>query len=135
MSVPECLLVTPDKVKASAIGRLLKGYTTLEFIWQTKITAIYFSRAKMGLKPVQLLCIFLIYEQSLGPDSDWHSYILSLPHSFVTPPFLTDEEMSLIPLHLQGLVPHFLCVCILLDVTLCSKYLIINYWHVFVIVT
>lgn len=76
ISVPEEMLITAKTVGQSDIGKQL---------------------AKLSLKPLLMLCVFILYEKHRGKSSFWHPYISALPSSFNTPAFFNEEELNALP--------------------------------------
>jgi hypothetical protein len=49
------------------------------------------------ITPLQILCLFLVYEKFQEKQSFWYPYISSLPDSFTTPAFFTYQERQCLP--------------------------------------
>lgn len=76
ISVPEEMLITTKTAEQSGIGKRL---------------------IKLRLKPLLMLCVFILYEKHRGKSSFWHPYISTLPRSFNTPAYFNDEELNALP--------------------------------------
>ena len=86
ISVPENMLITLKTANESKIGRQLSKLQTKHLDLSTK----------------QMLCVFLLYEKYRGRNSFWYPYITTLPKSFTTPAYFSEEEIQLLPCDLQS---------------------------------
>lgn len=84
ISVPESMLISSKTANQSKIGKQL---------------------SELNLKPAlsvkQMLCSFLLYEKYRGRTSFWYPYIKTLPKSFNTPAYFSEEEIQPLPFDLQ----------------------------------
>ena len=80
ISVPEEMLITAKTAEQSDIGKRLR---------------------KLRLKPLLMLCVFILYENHRGKKSFWHPYISTLPKSFNTPAYFNKEELYALPSSLR----------------------------------
>ena len=76
ISVPEEMLITTKTAEQSDIGKRL---------------------IKLRLKPLLMLCVFILYEKHRGESSFWYPYISTLPRSFSTPAYFNDVELNALP--------------------------------------
>ena len=85
ISVPGNMLITLKTANESKIGIQLSKLQT-----------------KHLLSTKQMLCVFLLYEKYRGRSSFWYPYIATLPKSFNTPAYFSEEEIKLLPCDLQN---------------------------------
>ncbi|KAK2560011.1 SET domain-containing protein 4 [Acropora cervicornis] len=85
ISVPGNMLITLKTANESKIGIQLSKLQT-----------------KHLLSTKQMLCVFLLYEKYRGRSSFWYPYIATLPKSFNTPAYFSEEEIQLLPCDLQN---------------------------------
>ncbi|XP_072019444.1 SET domain-containing protein 4-like isoform X2 [Amphiura filiformis] len=78
ISIPKRLLITTQTTLDSEIGDYIKSCTP-------------------KLTPLQVLCIFLMYEKAKGLNSSWHPYISVLPQVYTTPAYFSNEELTSLP--------------------------------------
>ena len=57
---------------------------------------------QLNLSTKQMLCIFLLCEKYRGRSSFWYPYIATLPKSFSTPAYFSEEEIQVLPCDLQS---------------------------------
>ncbi|XP_064628758.1 SET domain-containing protein 4-like [Lineus longissimus] len=81
ISVPSKLLITTHTALNSYVGEAIKKY----------------GFGSEEISPQLILCLFLAYEKRRGNKSFWYPYISSLPASFSTTAFFTDEERQCLP--------------------------------------
>lgn len=82
ISVPEEMLITAKTAEQSDIGKQL-------------------TQLHVRLKPLLMLCVFILYENHRGKSSFWHPYISTLPKSFNTPAYFNEEELNTLPSSLR----------------------------------
>ena len=82
ISVPEEMLITAKTAEQSDIGKQL-------------------TQLHVRLKPLLMLCVFILYEKRRGKSSFWHPYISTLPKSFNTPAYFNEEELNALPSSLR----------------------------------
>lgn len=82
ISVPEEMLITAKTSEQSDIGKQL-------------------TQLHVRLKPLLMLCVFILYEKHRGKSSFWHPYISTLPKSFNTPAYFNEEELNTLPSSLR----------------------------------
>ena len=93
ISVPKYLLITRDTIRQRYFpGQLLKS----------------------DISTIDLLCLFLIIENSLRSDSFWFPYLAMLPKVFTTPSYFSETELKILP---PFLTDH--CLAQLKDVRKC----------------
>ena len=78
ISVPEEMLITTKTAKQSEIGKQL-------------------TQLHVQLNSLVLLCVFILYEKYRGKSSFWYPYISTLPRSFNTPAYFSEEELDALP--------------------------------------
>lgn len=82
LCIPEKLLITPEVVLKSELGKSIKKYC---------------SKASGH----QVLSVFLMFEKAKGEASEWHHYIKTLPPVFDIPAFFGMQCLSIIPSFIQ----------------------------------
>ncbi|ESO87310.1 hypothetical protein LOTGIDRAFT_210687 [Lottia gigantea] len=85
ISLPFNLLITADTVLNSTIGHYIKSYNP-----------------KLSLH--QALALFLLFEKNKGEDSIWWNYLQTIPKSFTTVGYFSQEECVRLPERLQNSV-------------------------------
>lgn len=78
ISAPEEMLITTKTAEQSEIGKQL-------------------IKLHVQLKPLLMLCVFILYEKFRGKSSFWYPYISTLPRSFNTPAYFSEKELNALP--------------------------------------
>lgn len=78
ISVPEEMLITTKTAEQSEIGKQLL-------------------KLHVKLNPLLVLCVFILHEKHRGKKSFWSPYISTLPRSFNTPAYFSEEELNTLP--------------------------------------
>jgi hypothetical protein len=70
---------------------------TLETVFQSEIGhTVIQELSSFTEHPIKLLCLYLLYEKSKGTESQWYSYINTLPSTFTTTVCWRKEDISLL---------------------------------------
>ncbi|CAD5119746.1 DgyrCDS8342 [Dimorphilus gyrociliatus] len=85
IQVPEGLIITTRTILKSGLGP-------------------FFRKKARQFSSLEALCLFLIYERSLGDESIWHFYIRTLPEEYSIPTYWTEEELDILPKSLRSKV-------------------------------